>query len=98
MLIWTHINSKFQVDIAFQILKIADQLTHNKDEFSLYLTDVSGSNFVLDPSGKVTIVDAGDIVVVDTQAVKSGKKIRCLCPHNLKLGEYCFWSVCMQKT
>lgn len=61
-----------QVDIAYQILKIADQLTHNKDEFSLYFTDINSNNFVVDPSGKVTVVDAEDIVVVDTLAVKAG--------------------------
>ena len=72
----TLINFRFktlQVDIAYQILRIAEQLTHNKDEFSLYLTDVNAGNFVVDPSGKVTIVDAEDIVVVDTRAVKTGK-------------------------
>lgn len=62
-----------RVDIAYQILKIADQLTHNKEEFSLYLTDVNGNNFVVDASGKVTIVDAEDIVVVDARAVRAAK-------------------------
>ena len=57
-------------------MKIADQLTHNKEEFSLYLTDVNGNNFVVDASGKVTIVDAEDIVVVDTRAVRAGKTVR----------------------
>ena len=54
-------------------MRIADQLTHNKDDFSLYLTDLNSNNFVIDSSGKVTIVDAEDIVVVDSRAVKSGK-------------------------
>ena len=51
---------------------MADILTNNKEEFALYLTDVTYDNFVVDSAGKVKLVDLEDIVVVDKQAIKSG--------------------------
>ncbi|KAL3846392.1 hypothetical protein ACJMK2_017389 [Sinanodonta woodiana] len=59
-----------RADIAFQIMKIADKFTNNKDDFALYLTDLALENLAIDPAGKVTIVDAENIIVVDKMAVK----------------------------
>ena len=61
-----------QVDLAYQVLKIADYLTNNKEDFALYLIDVTFDNFVVDAAGKVKLVDLEDIIVVDKQAVKAG--------------------------
>lgn len=55
-----------RVSLAEQLLAIAHQLTQNPTGFALYLTDVSMDNFAVDAGGKVTVVDAENIIVVDS--------------------------------
>lgn len=59
--------------IAYEFLKIADHFTNNNEDFALYLTDLSWENFGVDPAGKVRILDAENIIVVDKLAVESKK-------------------------
>lgn len=62
-----------RVNIAYQLMKIAEELTNNKADFALYLTDVNDDNFAVDDHGKVTIIDLKDVLVVDKLAVKAAK-------------------------
>lgn len=62
-----------RADIAYQIMKIADKLTNAGEQFVLYWTDLNFENLVVDSSGKVTVVDLEDIIVVDRDAVARTK-------------------------
>ena len=62
------------------MLKIAETLT-TKSDFILYLTDVSFENFAVDSSGKVTVIDLENIIVVDTLAIKAKKPLDWNEPH-----------------
>lgn len=62
-----------RADIAYQIMKMADKLTNAGEQFILYWTDLNFENFVVDSSGKVTLVDLEDIIVVDRDAVARTK-------------------------
>ena len=53
-------------------MKIADRLTNPGGNFALYWTDLNYENLVVDAAGKVTVVDAENIVVVDRKAVHKG--------------------------
>ncbi|XP_072034635.1 divergent protein kinase domain 2A-like [Amphiura filiformis] len=59
-----------RLDIAYQVMKIAEQFTYNEQEFGLYMTDVSFDNFAIDEEGKVFVVDAENIIVVDRRQIK----------------------------
>ncbi|KAL4220702.1 Chromosome X 36 [Mactra antiquata] len=59
--------------IAHQLMKMADMLTNNKAEFSLYLTDVDKDMFAVDSNGVVRLVDLQNVLVVDKLAVKSAR-------------------------
>ncbi|KAK4319415.1 hypothetical protein Pmani_009650 [Petrolisthes manimaculis] len=52
-----------RADYARQLLEMAQDFTNG--EFRLYLTDVSLDNFAVDSHGKVKIIDAENIVMVD---------------------------------
>ena len=54
-------------------MKMADKLTNAGEQFILYWTDLNFENFVVDSSGKVTLVDLEDIIVVDRDAVARSK-------------------------
>lgn len=58
-----------RADLAYQLLKIAKKFTDNPD-FALYWTDLAYSNFAVDPAGKVIVIDAEHIIVVDREATK----------------------------
>ncbi|KAH9496787.1 Divergent protein kinase domain 2A [Bulinus truncatus] len=58
--------------IAYELMKIAETLT-SKSDFGLYLTDVNGENFAVDHSGKVTVIDLENIIVVDKLAIQAKK-------------------------
>ena len=51
---------------------IAEKLT-SKSEFALYLTDVNYDNFAVDHSGKVTVIDLENIIVVDKLGIEARK-------------------------
>ena len=54
-------------------MQIAEKLTYNEEEFGLYMTDVSFDNFAVNEEGKVFVVDAENIIVVDRRQIKEGK-------------------------
>ncbi|XP_013384861.1 deleted in autism protein 1 homolog [Lingula anatina] len=54
-----------RVGLAYQLFQIADLLTNNKGNWSLYWTDVSYDNIAVDPDGRVVVVDLENIIVVD---------------------------------
>ena len=55
-------------------MSIAEQFTYNDDEYGLYMTDVSFDNFAVDEHGKVFVVDAENIIVVDRKQIKEGRE------------------------
>jgi hypothetical protein len=59
--------------VAFELLKLAQELTHNDEDFALYITDPSWENFGVDASGKVRILDAENIIVVDKIAIQASE-------------------------
>ena len=63
-----------RVKIARQLLKMAEKFTFNEDEMiSIYLTDWSADNFILDEFGVVTAVDGEGVVLVDRKLVQERK-------------------------
>lgn len=58
-----------RADLAYQLLQIAQKFTDNPD-FALYWTDLAYDNFAVDPAGKVIVIDAEHIIVVDREATK----------------------------
>lgn len=63
-----------RVDLAKQLLDIAEQLTNNDFDFALYLLDVSFDNFAVGPrDGKVIVVDAENVLVADKRLIKQSK-------------------------
>ncbi|PVD18343.1 hypothetical protein C0Q70_20892 [Pomacea canaliculata] len=59
--------------IAYELLKIAELLTNNNEDFALYMTDLNWENFGVDAAGKVRILDAENIIVVDKLALEAKK-------------------------
>lgn len=70
-----------RVDIAWQIMKIADQFTENASGFRLFWTDLDLSNLAVDDAGHVVVVDAEDIYVVDVQQIFEAKPPGWVTPH-----------------
>ncbi|GFS18393.1 deleted in autism protein 1 homolog [Elysia marginata] len=68
------VGSSFHIraGIAYELMKIAEKLT-TKSDFALYLTDVNYDNFAVDYSGKVTVVDLENIIVVDKLGIEARK-------------------------
>lgn len=62
-----------RADLAYQMLRMAERLTSDPD-WSLYWTDLAAVNFAVDPAGKLTYIDAENIIVVDKQATKIANK------------------------
>lgn len=60
--------------LAYELIRIADHLTENQEDFALYITDPSWENFGVDASGKVRILDAENIIVVDKLAIEAKKR------------------------
>lgn len=58
-----------RADLAFQLLQMADKLTNTGGDFALYWTDLSYENFAVDSSGKMTIIDMENIIVVDRKSL-----------------------------
>uniref|UniRef100_A0A8D0H610 Divergent protein kinase domain 2A n=1 Tax=Sphenodon punctatus TaxID=8508 RepID=A0A8D0H610_SPHPU len=74
--LWSYFNAPWEkrVDLAWQLMEIAEQLTNNDFEFALYLLDVSFDNFAVGPrDGKVIIVDAENVLVADKRLIKQNK-------------------------
>ncbi|RXN11901.1 deleted in autism 1 [Labeo rohita] len=71
--LWSFFNAPWEkrVDLAKQLMDIAEQLTNNDFDFALYLLDVSFDNFAVGPrDGKVIVVDAENVVVADKRLIK----------------------------
>lgn len=78
--LWSYFNAPWEkrVDLAWQLMEIAEQLTNNDFEFALYLLDVSFDNFAVGPrDGKVIIVDAENVLVADKRLIRQSKYITC---------------------
>ncbi|ELK07726.1 hypothetical protein PAL_GLEAN10022092 [Pteropus alecto] len=74
--LWSFFNAPWEkrVDLAWQLMEIAEQLTNNDFEFALYLLDVSFDNFAVGPrDGKVIIVDAENVLVADKRLIRQNK-------------------------
>ena len=54
------------------MVKMAQKLTEDPD-FALYWTDLAYENFAVDGAGKLMVIDAEHIIVVDKQATKIGE-------------------------
>ena len=67
----SHVPWLERADYARQLLEMAQEFS--SAEFRLYLTDVSLDNFAVDKKGKVKIVDAENIVLVDPSVRNLGK-------------------------
>lgn len=81
--LWSFYNAPWEkrVDLARQLMDIAEQLTNNDFEFALYLLDVSFDNFAVGPrDGKVIIVDAENVLVADKRLIKQSESA---CHHSL---------------
>ncbi|KAL4220252.1 hypothetical protein ACF0H5_020659 [Mactra antiquata] len=62
-----------RASLSYQMLKMAEKFSSSED-WNLYWTDLSPYNFAVDPAGKLTYIDAENIIVVDKQATKLGNK------------------------
>ncbi|XP_017328145.1 divergent protein kinase domain 2Aa [Ictalurus punctatus] len=74
--LWSFYNAPWEkrVDLAKQLMDIAEQLTNNDFDFALYLLDVSFDNFAVGPrDGKVIVVDAENVIVADKRLIKQNK-------------------------
>lgn len=66
-----HIPWLERADFARQLLELAQEFSYS--EFRLYLTDVSLDNFAVDAEGRVKVIDAENIVMVDSSVPDLGK-------------------------
>ncbi|XP_069753486.1 divergent protein kinase domain 2A-like isoform X1 [Narcine bancroftii] len=74
--LWSFYHAPWEkrVDLAWQLLEIAEQLTNNDFDFALYLLDASFDNFAVGSrDGKVIIIDAENIIVADKRLIKQNK-------------------------
>ncbi|XP_058250974.1 divergent protein kinase domain 2Aa isoform X2 [Hemibagrus wyckioides] len=74
--LWSFYNAAWEkrVDLAKQLMDIAEQLTNNDFDFALYLLDVSFDNFAVGPrDGKVIVVDAENVIVADKRLIRQNK-------------------------
>lgn len=74
--LWSFYNAPWEkrVDLAKQLMDIAEQLTNNDFDFALYLLDVSFDNFAVGPrDGKVIVVDAENVLVADKRLIKQSE-------------------------
>lgn len=86
--LWSFYNAPWEkrVDLARQLMDIAEQLTNNDFDFALYLLDVSFDNFAVGPrDGKVIVVDAENVLVADKRLIKQSEWRRPSAPPLLSL-------------
>ena len=76
-----------QAGIAYELLKIAQHLTDNDEDFALYITDPNWDNFGVDSAGKVRVLDAENIIVVDKLAIEASE---CLQNWSGMTDAFCF--------
>lgn len=76
--LWSYFHAPWEkrVDLAWQLMEIAEQLTNNDFEFALYLLDVSFDNFAVGSrDGKVIIVDAENVLVADKRLIRQSEYV-----------------------
>ncbi|KAF8785558.1 Divergent protein kinase domain 2A like protein [Argiope bruennichi] len=78
---------KQRVDIAYQLLLIAQMLTENDSGFSLYMTDVNMDNFAVRSDGTVLLVDVESVVIVDRFNLKKDQNF--LNKRHHSKGQFC---------
>ncbi|XP_028833355.1 divergent protein kinase domain 2A-like isoform X2 [Denticeps clupeoides] len=74
--LWSYYHAPWEtrVDLARQLMDIAEQLTNNDFDFALYLLDVTFDNFAVGSrDGKVIIVDAENVIVADKKLIRQNK-------------------------
>jgi hypothetical protein len=59
-----------RVQLARQLVQMAARFTNNDAGVALYLTDWSADNFAVDQFGKLRLVDAENVVLVDQTMVR----------------------------
>lgn len=62
-----------RTNLAYQLMKLVDHLTTNREEFAMYLTDVTYDSFAVGTDGTIRVVNLKDVIVVDKQAIKAAK-------------------------
>ncbi|KAI0216159.1 Divergent protein kinase domain 2A [Lamellibrachia satsuma] len=62
-----------RVKIAHQVMQIAELFTNNTSGFNLYWTDLGLDNLALTDSGRVMVIDAEHVLVIDRQKIESDK-------------------------
>lgn len=95
--LWSYYNAPWEkrVDLARQLMDIAEQLTNNDFEFALYLLDVSFDNFAVGPrDGKVIVVDAENVLVADKRLIKQSE---CVLREGRRCIIYCISIACMSE-
>lgn len=58
-----------RLKLSLQLLELCEVLTVGRDGFSLYLTDFSADNLVVDSDGRLYVVDVENAVIVDHHQV-----------------------------
>lgn len=95
--LWSYYNAPWEkrVDLARQLMDIAEQLTNNDFEFALYLLDVSFDNFAVGPrDGKVIVVDAENVLVADKRLIKQSE---CVLREGRRCIIHCISIACMSE-
>lgn len=62
-----------RLHLAYQLLQIADLLTHNQLGFAMYMTDVNMDNFAVQPDGTLFMIDVENIIFVDLKKLQKEK-------------------------
>ncbi|ESO83900.1 hypothetical protein LOTGIDRAFT_132744 [Lottia gigantea] len=76
-----------RVDLAYQLMKMAILMSENKEDFILYWTDIQYENFAVDVAGKVKIIDAENIIVVDKMAIEAKQPLGWSEPYESKFDD-----------
>lgn len=66
---------KIRAKFALRLLNIAQKLTDNDAQFSLYWTDVGYASFHVDETGEVYVVDGRHFIAVDKYRIKHDKSV-----------------------
>ena len=61
-----------KANLSLQLLTLAERLSRNREQFALYMTDVTPVSFAVDARAHVRLVDLSAVLVVDKLAVEDG--------------------------
>ncbi|XP_052783048.1 divergent protein kinase domain 2A-like [Mya arenaria] len=62
-----------EATMALKLIKIAEKLSNNLDDFALYVTDVTMDSFAVNDKGELLLIDLDSVLVVDKLAVKGSE-------------------------